>query len=112
MLLNIIVWIVLGGIAGWLASLIMGKDASMGTIANIVVGIVGALIGGFLMNLFGASGATGLNLYSLLVAILGAVVLLFLLGVFVGSLMLGAKGMGEFAEYSGLRRKALRNPSE
>ena len=46
MLTNIILWIVFGGIAGWLASLIMGKDASMGAIANIVVGVIGAIIGG------------------------------------------------------------------
>lgn len=81
MLLNIILWIVLGGIAGWIASLIMGKDNQMGTVANIIVGIVGALIGGFLMNVFGAAGVTGVNLYSFLVAVLGAVVLLFLIGV-------------------------------
>jgi uncharacterized membrane protein YeaQ/YmgE (transglycosylase-associated protein family) len=85
MLLNIILWIILGGIAGWLASLIMKTDAQMGAVANIVVGIVGALIGGFLMNLFGAAGATGFNLYSLLVAVVGAVVLLFLIRVLRGA---------------------------
>jgi uncharacterized membrane protein YeaQ/YmgE (transglycosylase-associated protein family) len=80
MLINIISWIILGAIAGWIASLIMKTDAQMGAGANIVVGIIGALIGGFLMNLFGAGGATGLNLYSLLVAVLGSVVLIFLIG--------------------------------
>ena len=79
-LVSILLWIVLGGLAGWIASLIMGKNAQMGAIANIVVGIVGALIGGFVMNFFGASGTTGFNLYSLLVAILGAVILLFIVG--------------------------------
>jgi uncharacterized membrane protein YeaQ/YmgE (transglycosylase-associated protein family) len=78
MLLNIILWIIFGGVAGWIASIIMGKNAQMGAAANIVVGIVGALIGGFLMNAFGAAGVTGFNLYSLIVAIVGAVVLLFL----------------------------------
>jgi len=78
MLLNILFWIVLGALAGWIASMIMKRNAQMGAIANIVVGIVGAIVGGFLMNLIGAPGVTGLNIYSLLVAILGAVVLLFI----------------------------------
>lgn len=79
--MNIILWIIFGAIAGWIASMIMGKDAQMGALANIVVGIVGAVIGGFLMtNVFGAQGVTGFNLPSMLVAIVGAVVLLFLAG--------------------------------
>jgi|SRR5215208_2281178 len=80
MLTNILVWIILGALAGWIASMIMGRNAQMGALANIVVGIVGALIGGFLMNAMGAPGVTGFNLYSVLVAIAGAVVLLFLVG--------------------------------
>jgi uncharacterized membrane protein YeaQ/YmgE (transglycosylase-associated protein family) len=80
MLTNILIWILLGALAGWIASMIMGRNAQMGALANIVVGIVGALIGGFLMNAFGAPGVTGFNLYSILVAIGGAVVLLFLVG--------------------------------
>lgn len=81
-MLNIILWILMGALAGWIASLIMGRDAQMGALANIVVGIVGALIGGFIMNALGASGVTGFNLYSLLVAIGGAIVLLFIVGLF------------------------------
>lgn len=80
MLINLVLWMVLGGIAGWLASLIMGRNAQMGLLANIIVGIVGALIGGFLMNFIGQSGTTGFNAWSLLVATLGAILLLFLLG--------------------------------
>jgi uncharacterized membrane protein YeaQ/YmgE (transglycosylase-associated protein family) len=76
MLVNILLWAVMGGLAGWIASLIMGKDAQMGAIANIIVGIVGAMLGGWLMSLLGFADITGFNLYSLLVAILGAVVLL------------------------------------
>ncbi len=79
-MINILVWIIVGALAGWIASKIMRRDAQMGAVANIVVGIVGALIGGFIMNAIGASGFTGFNLYSLLVAIGGAVVLLFLIG--------------------------------
>jgi uncharacterized membrane protein YeaQ/YmgE (transglycosylase-associated protein family) len=82
MLWNIIVWIVLGGIAGWIASIIMGRNASMGLVANIIVGILGAIIGGFIMNLVGGTGTTGFNLYSLFVAVLGAVILLFIVGLF------------------------------
>ena len=80
MLMNVIFWIVLGALAGWIASMIMGRNAQMGALANIVVGIVGAMIGGFLMNAVGAPGVTGFNLYSVLVAIGGAVVLLFIVG--------------------------------
>lgn len=80
MLINIIVWIVFGALAGWIASIIMKRDSQMGAAANIIVGIIGAFIGGFLMNTFGAAGVTGFNVYSLLVAILGAVVLLFVVG--------------------------------
>jgi uncharacterized membrane protein YeaQ/YmgE (transglycosylase-associated protein family) len=79
--MNFIVWIIFGALAGWIASMVMGKNAQMGALANIVVGIVGALIGGFLMtNVFGAQGVTGFNLTSLLVAVVGAVILLFLVG--------------------------------
>lgn len=77
---DLVLWIVLGGVAGWIASIIMGKNAQMGAIANIIVGIVGALIGGFVMSLFGLSEGSGFDLYSLLVAILGAVILLFVVG--------------------------------
>jgi len=67
-------FLVLGGIAGWIASIIMGTDQSQGIVGNIIVGIVGALIGGLVFNIFGDVGVTGFNLYSLLVATIGAVV--------------------------------------
>jgi uncharacterized membrane protein YeaQ/YmgE (transglycosylase-associated protein family) len=76
--MSILVWIIFGAIAGWLAHLITGRGG--GLIVNIIVGIVGAFIGGFVMSLFGGSGVTGFNLPSLLVAILGAVVLLVVVG--------------------------------
>jgi uncharacterized membrane protein YeaQ/YmgE (transglycosylase-associated protein family) len=81
MLVNLILWIILGGVAGWIASMIMNRDAQMGAVANIIVGIVGAIVGGFLFNLVGLAGDTGFNLWTLLVAIIGAVALLFLVGV-------------------------------
>jgi uncharacterized membrane protein YeaQ/YmgE (transglycosylase-associated protein family) len=51
MLINLIIWILFGALAGWIASMIMGRDAQMGALANIIVGIIGAVVGGFLMNL-------------------------------------------------------------
>jgi len=78
--MNILVWIIFGALAGWIASIVMGKNRQMGAIANIIVGIIGAFIGGWIMNQFGAAGVTGFNLNSLLVAILGAIVLLFVVG--------------------------------
>ena len=83
--MNFIVWIIFGALAGWIASMVMGKNAQMGALANIVVGIVGALIGGFLMtNVFGAQGVTGFNLTSLLVAIVGAAAVV-VFGFFMGT---------------------------
>ena len=70
--MGIILWIIFGGLAGWIASMIMKNDADQGTIMDIVLGIIGAVVGGFVMNFFGQSGITGFNLYSLIVAIIGA----------------------------------------
>lgn len=75
--MGLISWLIVGGLAGWLASKIMGTDRQMGIIANIVVGVVGALIGGFIVGFLGGSGVTGFNLWSILVSLLGSVVLLW-----------------------------------
>lgn len=83
--MGIISWIVLGGLAGWIASIIMGTNASMGLVANIIVGIVGAMIGGFVFTLLGANdGVTGLNIWSLFVALVGSIVLLWIVKAFRG----------------------------
>ncbi len=82
--MNIFVWIIFGAIAGWIASIITGRNKQMGAIANIVVGIIGAFLGGYIMDFFGVQGVTGFNFTSLLVAIVGAVVLLFIVGLFFG----------------------------
>ncbi len=78
--MGIIAWLVVGGLAGWIASMIMGKNEQMGLVANIIVGIIGAFIGGFVMNAIGGNGdMTGINIGSILVAVLGAVILLGIL---------------------------------
>ena len=75
--MGIILWIIFGAIAGWVASIIMKTDAKQGTVKDIVMGIIGAIVGGFLMDLGGQSGVTGFNLYSLGVAIAGAVIVIY-----------------------------------
>ncbi|MFZ1801738.1 MAG: GlsB/YeaQ/YmgE family stress response membrane protein [Candidatus Saccharimonas aalborgensis] len=81
-MLSIIVWIIVGAVAGWVASMIMKTDAQMGALANIVVGILGAFIGGWVLGFFGVNVADGqLHIESVLSAILGAVILLALLKV-------------------------------
>jgi uncharacterized membrane protein YeaQ/YmgE (transglycosylase-associated protein family) len=79
--MNIIVWLVVGGIIGWLASIIMRTDAQQGIFLNIIVGIVGAFIGGLIFT-GGSINNAGLNLYSFLVSLLGAVVLLAIVNLF------------------------------
>ena len=69
-------WIILGGLAGWIASLITGRNDQQGCLMNIIVGVIGAAIGGAIVGIFGGGGVTGFNLGSLLVAVLGAVALL------------------------------------
>lgn len=76
--MTFLAWIVLGGVAGWLASMVMKTDASQGILLNIVIGIVGAFIGGMIFNALGESGVNGFNVYSLVVATIGAVVSIWL----------------------------------
>lgn len=71
-------WIVLGLVAGWLASVVMKTSDSQGRMKDILMGIIGAVVGGWVMEFFGQSGVTGLNVYSVGVATLGAVVLIWL----------------------------------
>ena len=84
--MNIIVWLIVGGIIGWLASMIMRTDAQQGILLNIVVGIVGSLIGSFLLGgFFGADGNiinSPLDGGTLIAAFLGAVVLLAVVNLF------------------------------
>ncbi|ODP39745.1 GlsB/YeaQ/YmgE family stress response membrane protein [Sphingomonas turrisvirgatae] len=73
-MLGFILWLVIGGVVGWLASLIMRTDAQQGILLNIVVGIVGAFIGGLLFNRGDIND--GITLTSFLVSLVGAVILL------------------------------------
>lgn len=75
--MGIILWIVFGALAGWIASLVMRTDSAQGTTTDILLGIVGAIVGGFIMGLIGQQGVTGFNIYSLLVAVFGASVLIY-----------------------------------
>ncbi|MGI6160629.1 MAG: GlsB/YeaQ/YmgE family stress response membrane protein [Christensenellales bacterium] len=75
--MGLLSWIILGALAGWVASIIMKKNQSMGAFANIVVGVIGAFIGGFVMNLIGANAdVTGFNFESFFVALVGSIILL------------------------------------
>lgn len=75
--MSIIGWIVLGLIAGFIASRIV-NHAGEGIFLDILLGIIGAVVGGFIFSAFGAAGVTGFNLYSMAVAIVGAIVVLWL----------------------------------
>ena len=75
--MNLLLWLILGAISGWLAGLIMG-DQRRGWLGNIVVGVLGSALGGFVASLLGFGGVDGFNLYSLLVAVAGACLLLWI----------------------------------
>lgn len=69
-------WIVLGGLAGWIASKFVGTDKDQGLLGNIIAGIVGAFVGGWVITLIGGEGMTGFNIWSFVVAVVGAVIVL------------------------------------
>jgi uncharacterized membrane protein YeaQ/YmgE (transglycosylase-associated protein family) len=75
--MSFIAWIVLGLVAGFIASKIVNKSGE-GVFLDIILGIVGAVVGGFLFQTFGMAGVTGVNVYSILVAVVGAIVFLFI----------------------------------
>ena len=75
--MSVLGWIVLGGIAGWIGSLLINKRGE-GLFLDIILGIVGGVVGGWLVGVFGSTGVTGFNLWSLFVAVVGAMVLLMI----------------------------------
>lgn len=83
--LGFIGWIVIGGLAGWIGSKIMGKDANMGIFLNIVVGVIGGFLGGWLLTLFGVDVAGGGWIFSFITCLIGAVILLWIVGLVTGN---------------------------
>lgn len=84
-MINFIVWLVLGGVIGWLASLVMRTDIQQGIVLNVLVGIVGAAIGGIVISPLVGVGTINQDVFSLgalLVSLLGAVVLLAIVNIF------------------------------
>ena len=77
--MGIIIWLIVGGIVGWLASIIMRRDAQQGVILNIVVGIIGALLAGWL---FGGGINEAITLRTFLFSLIGAVILLAIVNLF------------------------------
>jgi uncharacterized membrane protein YeaQ/YmgE (transglycosylase-associated protein family) len=79
--MGIIIWLIIGGIVGWLASIIMRTDAQQGILLNIVVGIVGAFLGGLIFSRGDINDAP-LDLTSFLVSLVGAIILLAIVNLF------------------------------
>jgi uncharacterized membrane protein YeaQ/YmgE (transglycosylase-associated protein family) len=93
--MNLLIWLVVGGVMGWLASIVMKTNAQQGLLLNIVVGVIGALLGGFLLApIFGTGtiNSGDFSFMSLVVSFLGAVILLFIVNLF--------RGRGRGAHYT------------
>ena len=83
--MNIVVWLVVGGVIGWLASVLMRTDAQQGILLNVVVGIIGALLGGWLISPLVGAGTINSHDFSIAglgVSLLGAVILLAIVNLF------------------------------
>ena len=83
--MNLIIWLIVGGLVGWVASMLMRTDAQQGILLNVVVGIVGAFIGGFLLAPMFGTGTINSNDFSvsgLVVSLLGSVILLAIVNLF------------------------------
>ena len=86
MLWSIISWIIVGGLAGWIASMIMGKNAQMGLVANVLAGVIGAFVVGFLVSLFTSGGGMpeAFSIWGFVAAIIGACLLIFVISAIKG----------------------------
>lgn len=82
--IGVIAWIIIGGLAGWIASKIMKTDAQQGIILNIVVGVIGGLLGGWLLTLFGVDVEGAGWIFSFITCLVGACILLFLVKLVTG----------------------------
>jgi uncharacterized membrane protein YeaQ/YmgE (transglycosylase-associated protein family) len=83
--MNALLWIIFGGLAGWIASMIVGREEQLGIIGNVVVGVIGAFVGGWIADRLGFGGAPGADrptgLVAFFTAVLGAVVLLVVMNI-------------------------------
>lgn len=82
--MNLIIWLIVGGIVGWLASIVMRTDAQQGILLNVVVGIVGAFLGGLVISPLVGVGTIndGIGVGSFLVSLIGAIILLAIVNLF------------------------------
>lgn len=82
--MNFLIWLIVGGVVGWLASLVMRTDAQQGILLNVVVGIVGAFIGGWVISpMVGVATINeGISIASILVSLVGAIILLAIVNLF------------------------------
>jgi uncharacterized membrane protein YeaQ/YmgE (transglycosylase-associated protein family) len=82
--MGIILWLIVGGIIGWLASMVMRTDGQQGVILNVIVGIIGAFIGGFVGPMLGLGGGIngGITVMSVVVSLVGAIILLAIVNLF------------------------------
>lgn len=76
--MNILLWIVFGALAGWIATLISSHARSQGIFGNFLIGIIGSFLGGLVFSFFGGEGVTGFNIYSMLVAVIGSIITLWI----------------------------------
>ena len=82
--MNFLIWLIVGGVVGWLASLVMRTDAQQGILLNVVVGIIGAFIGGWLIAplIGGSTGSGGFDIMGFIAALIGAIILLAIVNLF------------------------------
>lgn len=78
MMMEMIVWIIFGALAGWIASVAVDSGTQHSIKSNVLVGIIGATLGGYIVTMFGYSETNGLNMYSIVVAVMGAIISLLI----------------------------------
>lgn len=82
--MGIISWIIIGGLAGWVASIILKTNAEQGLLGNILAGVLGGIVGGWIFSALGSSGVNGFSLWSFIVALVGAIIVLLIKGAITG----------------------------
>lgn len=80
--MSLITWIVFGALVGWLASIVTGKNHTMGLLANVAVGIIGAIVGGAIAGMIGLEGVSGFNFSSFAIAMAGSILLIAVINLF------------------------------